>query len=110
MLLIIREPATPEQIIAMLGQNDFYIKCVVDLERLILADDGRRHTDAEWELLSGGGLQDNLWGSSWSPYTQEIIYESMVNIIPHQNRSMQILDETVRVRVKAIMNHLLGGQ
>ena len=32
MILIIREPARLEQIMEMLGENDFYIKCVVDLD------------------------------------------------------------------------------
>ena len=36
MILIIREPATREQIMAMLGESAFYIKCVVDLDRQIL--------------------------------------------------------------------------
>ena len=39
-----------------------------------------------------------------------IIYESMINLRPAQNRSMQILDGNVRVQVKAVMNKLLGGE
>ena len=110
MILIIREPATREQIMAMLGESAFYIKCVVDLDRQILAGGGILHADAEGELLAHSSLQSSLWGSSWSPYTQEIIYESMINLRPTQNRSMQILDGDVRVQVKAVMDKLLGGE
>ena len=110
MILIIREPARFEQIMTMLGENDFYIKCVVDLDRQILAGGGILHADAEGELLADSSSQMSLWGASWSPYTQEIIYESMINLRPFQNRSMQILDENVRVQVKAVMDTLLGGE
>ena len=47
MILIIREPATHKQIMAMLGESAFYIKCVVDLDRQILAGGGILHADAE---------------------------------------------------------------
>ena len=47
MIRIIREPARLEQIMEMLGENDFYIKCVVDLDRQILAGGGILHADAE---------------------------------------------------------------
>lgn len=109
MIFILRSPATQAQIMAMLGDDDFYIKCVVDIERRILAGGGLLHADSEGELLANGSLQDDLWGASWSPYNGEILYESMVNLRPRQNRSMQILDPAVRSQVKVVMDELLGG-
>jgi hypothetical protein len=109
-ILIVRSPVTQTQIMAVLGEDDFYIKCVVDIERRILAGGGLLHADSEGELLADGSFQDHLWGASWSPYTGEILYESMVNVRPRQNRSMQILDPIVRSQIKAIINELLGGE
>jgi Protein of unknown function (DUF5674) len=106
---ILREPATPEQIAEMLQANRFYIKTVVDIRRQILAGGGEMHTDCEAVLIDNGSQQENLWGASWNPISQEIIYESMVNLRPRQNRAMQILDPLIREQAKQIVDRLLGG-
>ena len=106
---ILHEPATAEQITEMLQANRFYIKTAVDISRQTLAGGGEMHSDCEAVLLSNGSQQDNLWGASWNPISQEIFYESMVNLRPRQNRSMEILDPSIRERVKQIIYRLLGG-
>jgi hypothetical protein len=108
-LVLVRKPATSEQISSMLGENSFYIKLAVDLKRRILAGGGYFHADAEGELLDDGSSQADIWGASWSPYTKEILYESMVNLRARQNKSMQILDPEIRAQVKTVIDHLLGG-
>jgi hypothetical protein len=105
----LQEPATPEQITEMLQANRFYIKTVVDIRRQILAGGGEMHSDCEVILLNNKSQQKDIWGASWNPVSQEIFYESMVNLRPRQNRSMQILDPVVRDRVKEIIQRLLGG-
>lgn len=65
------------------------------------------HSDCEAILLNYGSPQEDLWGASWNPDSQEIVYESMVNLRPHQNRSMQILDLMIRERVKQTVHRLL---
>jgi hypothetical protein len=109
MVLIVRAPVIAEQISSMLGENDFYIKLAVDIERQILAGGGYFHADGEGELLADGSRQVDIWGASWSPYTKEILYESMVNLRPRQNRSTQILDPIVRSQVNIVIEQLLGG-
>jgi hypothetical protein len=106
---ILREPATPNQITEMLQANRFYIKTVVDIRRQILAGGGEMHSDCEIFLLNNESRQEDIWGASWNPVSQDIFYESMVNLRPRQNRSMQILDPTVRDRVKQIIYRLLEG-
>ncbi len=106
---ILYEPATPEQITEMLEVHRFYIKTVVDIRRRILAGGGEMHSDCEVVLLDNGSRQSDIWGASWNSITQEIFYESMVNLRPRQNRSMQILDVTIREQVKQIIDRLLGG-
>lgn len=93
----------------MLQANRFYIKTVVDIRYQILAGGGEMHSDCEIVLLDNGSEQQDIWGASWNPISQEIFYESMVNLRPRQNRSMEILDSTIREQVKQIIHRLLGG-
>ncbi|MDB9435371.1 DUF5674 family protein [Dolichospermum lemmermannii CS-548] len=106
---ILQEPATPTQINEMLQANRFYIKTAVDIRHQILAGGGEMHSDCETILLENGSQQQDIWGASWNPISQEIFYESMVNLRPRQNRSMEILDPTIREQVKQIIHKLLGG-
>jgi hypothetical protein len=93
----------------MFQANRFYIKTVVDIRQPILAGGGEMHSDCEIVLLDNGSEQQDIWGASWNPISQEIFYESMVNLRPRQNRSMEILDSMIREHVKQIIYRLLGG-
>ncbi len=93
----------------MLQAHRFYIKTAIDIRRQILAGGGEMHSDCETVLLESGSQQIDIWGASWIPSTQEIFYESMVNLRPRQNRSMQILDSTIREQIQVMINRLLGG-
>lgn len=109
MIHIIRTRATKSQINEMLEAQGFYIKLAVDIERSILAGDGELHADCEAVLLEDGSRQENIWGASWNPLTQEVFYESLVNIRPRQNnRAMEILDPAIRKQVAQITQELLG--
>ena len=93
----------------MLQANRFYIKTVVDIRQQILAGGGEMHSDCEGILLDNGSEQSDIWGASWNPITQEIFYESMVNLRPRQNRSMQILDRAICNQVQQVIYRLLGS-
>lgn len=111
MIHIIREPATPQQISDMLEGLETYIKLAVDIEREILADGGVLHADCEAALLEDGSQAEAIWGADWSPASQQVSFESLINIRPRQgNPSMEILDPTIRERVAAIVYQLLGAQ
>ncbi len=57
-----------------------------------------------------GSKQKDIWGADWLPFTQEIAYESIINIRPSQNnRSMIIQDLAIRERVKQITVELISG-
>jgi hypothetical protein len=93
----------------MLQANRFYIKTVVDIHQQILAGGGEMHSDCEAVLLDRGSQQADLWGASWNPISQEIFFESLVNLRPRQNRSMEILDRSIRERVQQVIYRLLGS-
>ncbi|WP_026736112.1 DUF5674 family protein [Fischerella sp. PCC 9605] len=109
MIIIIRTRATPEQIEQMLLEHKFYIKLAVDIERRILTGGGEMHFDCEQVLLEDGSRQVNIWGANFMPINQKITYDSLINIRPRQNRSMEILDATIREIVSQIIEELLGN-
>jgi hypothetical protein len=105
---IIRTPTTPKQMEDMLQALDTYIKLAVDIERGILAGGGVMHADCESVLLEDGSAQRDIWGADWNPASQQVTFESLINIRPCQdNPSMEILDAQVRDRVAQVTRQLL---
>jgi len=109
LILLLGTPATDKQIEQMLEEHKFYIKTAVDIERRVLAGGGEAHYDCEQVLLDDGSRQENIWGASFMPANQKIICESIVNLRPRQNRSMEILDRNIRERVTQIIIEFLGN-
>ncbi len=110
MIYIIRDRATPEQIKDMLQMLQTYIKLAVDVERGILAGGGAMHADCEAVLLEDGSQQEFIWGADWNPSTQQVTFESLINIRPRQNNpSLEILDSKIRDRVAQIAMKRLGN-
>ncbi|MFP4396297.1 MAG: DUF5674 family protein [Anaerolineales bacterium] len=109
MLLIIREPATPEQIVQMaevFGSN--FIKLAVDVRREILAGGGELHADCEQALLEDGSQQEDIWGADWHAETRTVTYESIINLRPRQqNFSMEVQAPALRERIEEIVRRLL---
>jgi hypothetical protein len=109
MIHIIRDHATKEQIQEMMEMLQTYVKLAVDVERGILAGGGAMHADCEAVLLDDGSQQDFIWGADWNPATQEVTFESLINIRPRQNnRSLEIQDLGLRTQVEKITRNLLG--
>jgi hypothetical protein len=109
MILLLRDRATPLQLELMLRSHKFYIKTAVDLERRVLVGGGDLHYDCEQTLLGDGSRQENIWAASFMPLTGRMIFESMVNLRPRQNRSMELLDPIIRERVAQIIVDFLGN-
>lgn len=84
-------------------------RSAVDIERRILAGGGEMHYYCEQDLLADGSRQKDIWGAGFEPYTQEITYDSLINIRSPQNRSMEISDPIIRERVAEIIIEFLGG-
>lgn len=73
------------------------------------AGGGEMHYYCEQELLADGSKQKDIWGAGFEPDTQEITYDSLINIRAPQNRSMEIENPIIRERVAEIVIELLGG-
>ena len=109
MFLIIRHPATPEQLAQMSKAFDgFLIKLAVDVERGILAGGGELHADCEGSLLEDGSQQSDVWGADWYPLERQVGFESLINIRPRQrNFALEVQDPALRARIEAVVRRLL---
>lgn len=109
MIHLLRSRATRQQLDEMLGVLGVYIKLAVDVRRDILAGGGVLHADCEAVLIDDGSQQEDIWGADWIPSTQQVRYEALINIRPHQkNPSMEVLGPSIRNRIEEIVQRLLG--
>ena len=108
-IIILRDKkATQKELDKMSYELGNYVKVVVDVEKGILAGGGTMHYDEEQLLLEYGCQQKNLWGGGVDFTTNEIDYNSMINIRPNQgNPSREILSEEIRKKFKKIAEDLL---
>ena len=84
-----------------------YIKVVVDIRRKILSAGGQKHVDGERLLLKDGSRQEDLWGAGLDLETNEMDFDSMINLRPTQNASREVLAQKIRQQVESITRSLL---
>lgn len=107
-MLVVEKHATKEEIEEMAKDLDGYIKLVVDIEKGILTGGGERHVEGEQRLLREGSRQENLWGGGLDLETNEIDYNSIINLRPAQNNpSRDILSFATRKDFDIIVKNLL---
>jgi len=110
MIHLIQAKATKQQLTEMLKTLNVYVKLAVDIDKKILSGGGALHADCEAVLLENGSSQENIWGADWFPKSQEVTYESLINIRPRQhNLSLEIEDENLRIQIREIVERLLKG-
>jgi hypothetical protein len=107
MLLIVRAKIASESRQKVAEDLKGYIKVVVDVQRKILSAGGEKHVDGEQMLLKDGSRQEDLWGAGFDLETNQMDFDSMINLRPSQNTSREILDLKIRQRVEAITRSLL---
>ena len=108
MIHVLSDKASPEQIEDMLQELGNYIKLAVDIRLGIFAGGGAMHADCESALFGAGSQQENVWGASWLPISEEIRFRSQINN-RQGNRSMTIQEPEVRKRIESIVRRILGG-
>ena len=110
MIHLIKKQATSEQLSEMLESLENYVKLAVDVERKILAGGGILHADCEAVLLEDDSRQEDVWGADWLPFSQEVTFESLINIRPRQNNfGLEIEDENLREKIEKIVRNLMEG-
>ena len=104
MIHVIRKRVTPQQLQEMLEELKTYVKLAVDVRQRIIAGGGGLHVDCQAALLEEGSDQQDIWGADWIPESQEVTFESLINIRPKQgNRSMTIGDAALRSTIESIV-------
>ena len=109
MLHLLRTRATKQQYDEMLATLVLYIKVAVDIRQGILVGGGELHADCEDELTAIGCRSEDIWGADWQPRNREVRFDSIINLKPRTNRSMKILDSTIRDQVDGLVRSLLEG-
>lgn len=109
MLIIIRNKINSETLKQVAVDLKGYVKVVVDVRRKILSAGGEKHVDGEQLLLKDGSRQENLWGAGLDLETNEMDFDSMINLRPAQNASREVLDPNIRQQVESITRSLLQG-
>ena len=107
MLSIIRTKVDPETRKKVAEDLKGYIKVVVDVRRRVLSAGGEKHVDGEQLLLQDGSHQEDLWGAGLDLETNEMDFDSMINLRPAQNASREILNSKIRQQVESITRSLL---
>lgn len=108
MIFIFKNKATSEELKKVAEDLDGYIKFVVDVEGGILAAGGGMHVDCEKLLLDDGSSQEDLWGGGLDLSSNEIDFNSMINLRPTDgNSSRDVLDAKIREKIQTIIRKLL---
>ncbi len=110
MIIIIRSQAGEQTLKEVAQDLNGYIKVVVDVKRGVLSAGGEKHVDGEQLLLKDGSRQEDLWGAGLDLETNEMDFDSMINLRPAQNSSREILDQKIRQQVESITRSLLESK
>lgn len=102
-LYIIDKQLNKEQIDEFAKIYQHYIKFVVDIEQNIAAAGTTMHFECEKFLIENGSEQSNLWGGGIDIKTKLIDYNSLINIRGDVNRSMEVIDTSIRNRIDEII-------
>jgi hypothetical protein len=111
-VVVLQRRVDPATLRRLVERYEDMVKYVVDVARGIVAIGGEMHSDAELLLLESGSRQADLWGANYYPGRGRegcIEYTSLINIRPAAgNRGMELLDQTLRARVRELTFALVG--
>lgn len=108
---IIKEKISFEELkkIAAQGYGEM-VKAVVDIEKGIMAVGGELHADESQMLFEQGSKNENLWGINIyldRPKEDYLEYNSLINVKPSINRSMEVENLEIKEKIKKIVDDLI---
>lgn len=104
MVMVVEERISAEQLRQAKEEYGEYVKLVVDMEKGVMTAGGEWHADGEQVLLKSGSKQADLWGGGVNLETREVDFNSLINIRPGVNESMELMDQELRERMRGIIN------
>jgi len=106
MIITKSEPFTAQEILQLQAEFKVYIKTVIDIEKKICSAGMNRHFEGEQILLQQGSKQTNLWGGGIDLETNEIDFNSFINIRPRDNNTKnEIQSEEIRKKYKKLTEY-----
>lgn len=106
MIITKSEPFTKDEIKKLSEEFEVYIKTVIDVDKRICSAGMNRHFEGEQILLKDGSSQSDIWGGGIDLETNEIDYNSFINIRPRgNNRKNDIQDEDLRKKYKELTEY-----
>ncbi|MBP7875964.1 hypothetical protein KA012_03130 [Candidatus Woesebacteria bacterium] len=106
MIITKDQPFTVEEIKRLSEEFEVYIKTVIDIDKKICSAGMNRHFEGEQILLSEGSDQKNLWGGGIDSETNEIDYNSFINIRPSDNNlKNEIQSESIKKLYKELTEY-----
>lgn len=106
MIITKSEPFTKEEIEKTKEQFESYIKTVIDIDKKICSAGADRHFESEKILLGQGSKQADIWGGGIDVESQDIDFNSFINIRPGQNnKSNEIQDENIRKQYEKLTKY-----
>lgn len=106
MIITKAEPFTIEEIHQLKEQFEVYVKTVMDIEKKICSAGMSRHFEGEQILLTQGSSQQDIWGGGIDFETNEIDFNSFINIRPKDNNTKnEIQSERIRTRYKELTEY-----
>ncbi|MCX6721107.1 MAG: DUF5674 family protein [Candidatus Staskawiczbacteria bacterium] len=86
------------------------VKAVVDVDLGIMAVGGELHADESEMLFAQGSKNEDLWGINIyldRPENDRLEYNSLINVKPSVNRSMDIQSPEIKEKIIKIVNSLI---
>ncbi|MEK7592663.1 MAG: DUF5674 family protein [Patescibacteria group bacterium] len=97
MIVTSTSPFTLEQIKQLKERFGIYVKTVIDIQGKICSAGMDRHFEGEKILIESGSHQSNIWGGGIDLETNEIDFNSFINIRPQdKNLKNEIQSEQIK--------------
>ncbi|MEI6690820.1 MAG: DUF5674 family protein [bacterium] len=102
-------PFTKEEIEELKAQFEVYIKTVIDIEKKVCSAGMDRHFEGEQILIAQGSSQHNIWGGGIDLTTNEIDYNSFINIRPNDNNTKnEIQSEDIKSKYNELTKYFFS--
>ena len=106
MIVTTNEPYSFEEIEKLKERFEVYVKTVIDIELKVCSAGMDRHFEGEQILLRQGSRQTNLWGGGIDIETEEVDFNSFINIRPSDNNTKnEIQSEEVKKKYKELTEY-----
>lgn len=107
-IVVLQDKVTKNDINVASEEYGDYIKIVIDLSSGEMAIGGEWHADAEKVMMDQRSKKSDLWGGGINMKNKNVDYNSMINLKPGVNDSMEMMDQELRQKFFEIVKLKFG--